>query len=76
MKTTRIFGFALLFLSFPTTAAFGQFVGVDSCPPAQATPTNWTSINAQGTFNNLIDESGSATNINLEITGIVGGAPG
>ena len=53
----------------PNPGAGNELIGVDFGPPADPSPTNWNfSDGTVLTLNNLIDESGAATSIDLNIT--------
>ena len=57
--------------AFFTAPVHAAIIGVDFGSPSQTSPANWTPISGGGNYSNLIDESGAATSVDLEITGTI-----
>lgn len=51
-----------------------EIIGLDFQTAGQPTPTNWNSINAEGTYSSLVDESGNIEGASVTITALTGGA--
>jgi hypothetical protein len=63
--TILIASLSVLFLSVTTASAVIVGIDIDS---GGAPPTNWNQIGSSGTFSNLIDETGTTTNVDVTMS--------
>ncbi|NND68567.1 MAG: hypothetical protein HKN19_13350 [Halioglobus sp.] len=66
---------AIFFTCLVNMNAHADLIGVDFGLGGQATPTNWTSVSAAGTYSALGTESGVASAVGLVVSPLVGGPP-
>lgn len=74
MRKALVVVAAIIFSVSFILEAKATLVGVDFGPGGQQSPSNWTSVSAEGTYNNLMDENGNITDVSLVVTDSIGTA--